>query len=75
MSILNCVFLGVDGIKFLCQWVIYERRVGQYALACMRQTMVSRSITIVTHILSTHMLDRYVFFPETEEQQDAVKER
>lgn len=53
----------------------YQRRVGMDALACMSQTMVSRAITMISDILSTNMLDRYFYFPETDEQVDAVKER
>lgn len=53
----------------------YQRKIGMEALSCMSQTMVCRSIHTVTNILSTHLIDRYVKFPETVDEVRDIKQR
>lgn len=53
----------------------YQRGVGDVAYACMSQTMVSRSIAEISEIISDHLMDRYIFFPENVAQMNAIKDR
>lgn len=52
----------------------YQRIIGGEAFACMSQSMVSRSIAEISRIISDHLMNRFVFFPENQDQKEAKKD-
>lgn len=53
----------------------YQRRTGQDALSCVSQTLVSRTIKEISHLIVRHLLPVYVRFPENDEEVTIIQNR